>query len=150
MDLDNHIIVVGQTPLAKNTIKSLKLRDIPFAVIWPTRPLDIENLPDPLIVGDASDPDILEAAGIHHARAILAMQRDDSENAFIVLAAKEMNDNIKTVAVIDDKKNLNRMNRVRPDVVLALPVLGADLLAAALSGLEMNADILIRQLHKLR
>ncbi len=147
--LDNHIIIVGDTPLAYNTMHLLTMRNIPISVIWREKFADISDIPVSLIIGDASDPTILQSAGIEKARALLAMNDDDSENAFVVLAARELNKKVKTVAVVDDGHNLKRMKRVHPDVILALPVLGGNLLAAALSGQEMRADVLIDQLKKL-
>ena len=82
-------------------------------------------------------------------RAVLALSEDDSYNAFVVLAAKELNPNVRTVAAVGDTRNTGRVARTRPDVLLTLPQLGGELLAMALSGEEIKADALIGQLLKL-
>ena len=43
-----------------------------------------------IVVGDANNLEVLQRAGAPQARAVLAMRADDSENAFIVLAVKEL------------------------------------------------------------
>jgi voltage-gated potassium channel len=80
---------------------------------------------------------------------VLALSEDDSYNAFVVLAAKELNPNVRTVAAVGDTRNTGRVARTRPDVLLTLPQLGGELLAMALSGEKISADALISQLLKL-
>ena len=47
--------------------------------------------------------EVLREAGAHHAEAVLAMLGDDSENAFAVLAVKELAGTAKTVAAVNDR-----------------------------------------------
>jgi voltage-gated potassium channel len=77
------------------------------------------------------------------------LSEDDAYNAFVILAAKEMNPNARTVVAVSNVGNTSRMMRVHPDVVLDLPVIGSELLAMALSGEEIRADALVNQLLKL-
>ncbi|SMG65109.1 [weak similarity to] voltage-gated potassium channel, partial [methanotrophic bacterial endosymbiont of Bathymodiolus sp.] len=51
----------------------------------------------------------LKKAGGEQAKAILALLNDDSENAFVILAAKELDGAIKIVAAVNDVKNMNRI-----------------------------------------
>ncbi|MHB9020537.1 MAG: hypothetical protein ACYC3A_01730 [Halothiobacillus sp.] len=50
---------------------------------------------------------------------------------------------------MSDAHNRDKLKRVHPDVVLALPVIGAELLAMALSGEYIKADALFEQLLQL-
>lgn len=54
-----------------------------------------------IIEGDATNPDIIEQAGIERADAIAALTGETGLNLAICLAAKEMVDDIRTVARID-------------------------------------------------
>ncbi len=145
----SHIIVVGDGPLAQDTARALSARALTVTVIRSEKPGDSEPQPEDLIVGDGSDAEVLEHAGIVQARAVLALSEDDSYNAFVVLAAKEMNPTVHTVAAVADTRNTGRIARTRPDVLLTLPLLGGELLAMALSGEPINTDALITQLLKL-
>ena len=71
---------------------------------------------------------------------------DDSENAFIVLAAKELGGTARTVAAVKNSKNLTRVRRVGPDLIIAPDVLGGELLAMALSGEEVSSEKILNNL----
>ncbi len=145
----SHIIVIGDGPLARSAIKALTARGLQATAIWPARPPEDADPPEDLVVGDASDSEVLHHANVEQARALLALSEDDSFNAFVILAAKEMSPGVRTVAAVSNVGNTNRVTRVHPDVVLALPLVGGELLAMALSGEEVKADELVNQLLKL-
>ena len=145
----DHVIVAGNSPLARNVIKSLEGRGIQVTAIWGTAPQAGAEAPKDLIVGDATDTVVLESAGVKQARVVLALQDSDSDNAFVTLAAKDANPDLKTLLAVNDAHNMERMRRVKPDVVLALPVIGAELVAMALSGEEIKTDHLLEQLLRL-
>jgi trk system potassium uptake protein TrkA len=54
-----------------------------------------------IIEGDATDPDIIEQAGIERADVLAALTGEMGLNLAVCLAAKEMADDIRTVARID-------------------------------------------------
>ncbi len=145
----SHIIVVGDGPLAQDTARALAARGLVVTMIRAEKPAENEPPSEDLIVGDGSDADVLQHADVTQARAVLALSEDDSYNAFVVLAAKEMNPEVRTVAAVSDTRNTGRIARTRPDVLLTLPLLGGELLAMALSGEPINTDALINQLLKL-
>ncbi len=145
----SHIIVVGDGALAQDTARALTARRLPVTVIVAVKPGENDEQPADLIVGDGSDAQVLRGADIGMARAVLALSEDDSYNAFVVLAAKEMNPAVRTVAAVGDTRNTGRIARTRPDVLLTLPLIGGELLAMALSGEQINTDALISQLLKL-
>lgn len=146
MKRKDHIIVVGDNPLARNAIKALNERGLDVTAIWNKRPPEGGEIPKDLVIGDGGDVDVLKNAGIQEARAVLALGEDDSDNAFVVLAAKDANQNVRTVVAVSNAHNMARVRHARPDVVLALPVIGGELLAMALSGEEIKADALLDQL----
>lgn len=144
-----HIIVTGQGPLARNAVKALSGRGLQTTAIWRAPPGEESQPPEDLVIGDASDTTVLQSAGIEQARAVLALSDNDADNAFVVLAARELNPKVRTVVAVGDAANAARVMRVHPDVVLALPEIASELLAMALSGEEVKADALIGQLLRL-
>jgi voltage-gated potassium channel len=145
----SHIIVVGDGPLAQDAARALAARGLQVTAILSQKPDAEADQPEDFVVGDGSDTETLRRIDITEARAVLALSEDDSYNAFVVLAAKELNPNVHTVAAVSDTRNTGRIARTRPDVLLALPQLGGELLAMALSGEEIKAEALISQLLKL-
>lgn len=144
MARSNHYVIVGDSSLARNTYKELAARD--QAVTFVLREAVPAGDTRDVVIGDGSDLDVLRRAGAAEAKAVLALGDDDSENAFVVMAAKELSDRLRTVAVVNDGRHMARVKRVRPDVIIAPQVLGGELLAMALSGEEVNSDLLMRQI----
>ena len=145
----SHVIVVGDGPLARDAARALAARGLQTTAVLSAKPETEADPPEDFIVGDGSDTETLRAINAAEARAVLALSDDDSYNAFVVLAAKELNPSARTVAAVSDTRNTGRVARTRPDVLLTLPQLGGELLAMALSGEEIKADALISQLLKL-
>ncbi len=142
----NHYIIAGDNALAQNSYRELKNRKMMVTVIMPAPPENSWMDPADLMVGDPSDVEVLRAAGCKDALAILALRVDDSENAFIVLAAKELGGTARTVAAVKNSKNLTRVRRVGPDLIIAPDVLGGELLAMALSGEEVSSETILSNL----
>lgn len=142
----NHHVIAGDTPLAHNSYRELKARGAQVTVILTHQPEGEWLDRDDLIVGDATDPEVLRKADAAQAVAVLALRADDRENAFIVLAAKELAPGVRTVAAVKDTRNLGRVRRVGPDMIIAPEILGGELLAMALSGEELNGDALLQKM----
>ncbi|WP_197513358.1 voltage-gated potassium channel protein [Acidihalobacter aeolianus] len=150
MDRSNHYIIVGDTALARNSFKELKARGQKLTLVLPRQVEEGVYPQADILVGEGSDLEVLRKAGAERAKAVLALGDDDSENAFVVLAVKEIGEGIRTVAAVSDARNLSRVKRVQPDLLLAPQVLGGELLAMALSGEAINSETLFNQLLHVR
>ncbi|WP_455380362.1 voltage-gated potassium channel protein [Acidihalobacter prosperus] len=150
MERTHHYIIVGDTALSRNSYKELSARGQKLTLILPRQLEDGPYQNADVIVGDGGDIEVLRKAGAQPAKAVLALGDDDSENAFVVLAVKEISEEIRTVAAVSDARNLPRIKRVQPDLLLAPQVLGGELLAMALSGEEINSETLFDQLLHVR
>ncbi len=146
MTRKNHYIIVGNTSLSRNTCRELLARHLPVTVIVTTAVDPAEFGEADVIVGDPSDAETLQRAGVLQAAAVLALRDDDSENAFTVLAVKELSTDIRTVAAVNHSKNMTRVRNVRPDMVIAPQVMGGELLAMALNNEPMDSDTVITKL----
>jgi len=146
MPRKDHFIVIGATALANNTYHEIRKRNLPATLVLLERSpgSGLENAD--VVIGDASDVAVLRKAGAETARAVLAMRDDDSENAFIILALKELEAKAKSVVVVNDIKNYKRLQRVHPDMIVAPQILGGELLAMALSGEPISEDFVMKRL----
>ncbi|VVD84247.1 Voltage-gated potassium channel Kch [Pandoraea cepalis] len=142
----NHFIVAGASPLAINVHHELTKRGWPVTVIIASGSDNPYPEEADVMHGDASDNTVLTHAGIEHAKAVLALRADDSENAFIVLAAKEIAPTVRTIASVNDSKHLSKLKRVQPDMIFAPPVVGGELLARTLSGETVDNETVMRLL----
>jgi len=72
------------------------------------------------------------------------LRNDDSENAFIVRAAKEVvTGDTKILALVNSDKNLSKIKRVQTDIVFSLQTLASEMLLRKLSGENMDTDNLM-------
>src|SRR5690348_8066762 len=148
MQRENHFVVIGNTPLALNTWRELARRGHPVTRLLRQEPEPA--LPDNVdkVIGDPSDGDVLRKAGADKAQAVLAMLDDDSENAFVVLAVRELAGAARTVAAVNDAQHLGRVQLVQPDVVVAPQILGGELAAMLLTGEQVTADFVMRRVFQ--
>ncbi|MBP1474367.1 voltage-gated potassium channel protein [Frateuria sp. MAH-13] len=148
MKRENHFVVIGNTPLAINTWREMARRGRPVTRLLRESPEAADLHGADLVVGDPSDLNVLREAGAHRAEAVLAMHADDSENAFVVLAVKELAGTARTVAAVNDARHLSRVKLVQPDVVIAPQVLGGELLAMLLSGEPVTPEFVMQRVFQ--
>lgn len=148
MKRENHFVVIGNTPLAVNTWRELSKRSLAVTRILREAPDPGELKDADTVVGDPSMVETLREAGADHAEAVLAMLADDSENAFVVLAVKELAAKVRTVAAVNDARHLSRVKLVQPDVVIAPQVLGGELTAMLLAGEQVTPDFVMQRVFQ--
>jgi voltage-gated potassium channel len=139
----NHIILCGATPLALSLYRSLTEKGELVTVVL--KPGVAHEYPDSadILWGEASSGDVLEQAGVDNASYVLALREDDPDNAFIVLAVKSFtNSKAKTVAVVNASQNLEKIRRVNADMVFSPQLLGAELLARAMTGQPLDGSLI--------
>ncbi|MBE1158978.1 voltage-gated potassium channel protein [Dyella acidiphila] len=148
MKRKDHYVVVGNSSLAINTWRELVRRGQSVTRLLRDAPEDGELHDVDVVVGDSSDTDVLRQAGAHQAKAVLAMRDDDAENAFTVLAVKELGGSARTVAAVNDARHLSRIKLVQPDVIIAPQVLGGELTAMLLTGEKVTADFVLERVFR--
>ena len=148
MNRIEHYIIVGYSALSSNTYRELIDRNEKVTIIlqstadeakFPGKDVDI-------VIGDGSDLETLLEAGAENAKAVMALLDDDSENAFVILAAKELKVKARTVAAVNNAKHLNRVRRVHPDMIIAPQVLGGELLTSMLLGERIDVKDIMSHL----
>lgn len=135
----NHVILVGCGLIANNTAHELRRRGLSFVQL-----VDMDEQPplsdQPVVRGDTSDDKVLQKAGIEKARLLIAADDDDGENAFICLAAKDINPDLKVLAVASSRRAIRRLKLARADTVFAPLEVGTRLLANLVEGEELPAQ----------
>ena len=150
MNRKNHFVIIGASSLAFRIFQQMQNRGLPVTVIAPSA----RDLPYPadtdVIVGDANDISVLRSAGVLEAKAVLTLRDDDSENAFAVLAIKELAPGVRTIAAVNDVRNMERIRRVQPDMLFAPQVLGGELLIRTLLDEKIDNDLITQLLFPQR
>lgn len=82
--------------------------------------LDKVDKPGVDVVGDARDPDVLSAAGIKDASALLLMVADDTAATLSTLIATELNPDVQVVVRANEEANIQKLYRAGADYVQSL------------------------------
>ena len=143
MSRKNHYILVGVGSLAQNVYKGLTDRGEHVTVV--AAPGSQHDLPEhaDVIEGDPSAASTLKMAGAADAKYIVTLGDSDAENVFTILAAKEVaGDDTQVIALVNETRNMPKVKRVNPTMVLSLPLLGSELLVRTLQGDQINNDLI--------
>ena len=82
------------------------------------------NLNIDLIVGDATENEILWKAMIEHAKGLFATTDSDNDNIVISLTARQLNPSLRIISRCNDTKNVDKVKRAGADAVVALNYIG--------------------------
>jgi voltage-gated potassium channel len=134
--LKGHYIVCGVGLVGTNVAHDLKTTGRQ-SVIIETDTSNIqrfcESHPEQLyLVGDATDNDVLLAAGIERAKGVFAVAHDDSSNLVISLSAKQLNSKLRVVARCHDMKNAEKTRRVGADEIVSPDFSGGQRIVSAM------------------
>lgn len=136
-DIDDHVILCGAGRTGLAAIKRFVARGTPYVAIDsdPAHLDDARQLdPDALVIeGDATDDDALVAAGIDRARGLIAALSADTDNAFVCLAARELNPDLTIVGRARAEESVSKLRKAGADRVVT---------PAATSGIQLASLVL--------
>ena len=115
--LENHVIVCGAGRVGGNVADILRAENTPYVVIEINEAL-VEQLRaagHPVLLGDATQDDLLRQAGLLRAKGIICALSNDAYNVFVVLTARAVNPGLRIVS-----------RAVQPETVVKLRHAGAD------------------------
>lgn len=98
--LKNHYIVCGYGRMGKIVCKELLARRVPFVIIENSADV-LSGLSDEgvlMIQGDSTQDHVLEEAGVGRAKGLISVLSSDSDNLYVVLSARSMNEKLMIVA----------------------------------------------------
>ena len=72
------------------------------------------------VVGDATDPETLRAAGVETARTVLLALPDDTTTEFTTLVVRDLAPNTQILARVEETASIQKMHRAGADYVLSL------------------------------
>lgn len=125
--MKNHVIVCGYGRNGSRACEELHFSGRDFVVIENDENI-ISTVPDDgsihMIVGDATDDEVLKLARITFADYIITTLPRDSDNVFITLTARELNQDIKILARASDYRSERKLIRAGAHKVIMPDVLG--------------------------
>lgn len=117
--LSNHIILIGYGRVGELASKELVDRNLEFVIIDKVIPDDLKSIENIICIeGDATDDAILSLANIGEAKSLIVATSDASTNLFIVLSARELNDNLFIISRSDNYMLEKKLLRAGADRTL--------------------------------
>ncbi len=107
-------IVVGHGRVGRTVAAALDKAGIPNTTI------DREEAEGVDVVGDATDPETLSAAGIEGARTVVLALPDDTTAEFATLVVRDLAPDTEVVARVEENASIAKMYRAGADYVLSL------------------------------
>jgi voltage-gated potassium channel len=129
----DHYIVCGYGRMGQQIVKDFRSEKTPHVVIE----MNPEQLPKliaqdiPFVEGDASDDNVLMAAGVKSAKGLITVAPSDEDNVFITLSARALNPNLYIVARSIREENQDKLKMAGANRVMSPYVLGGRRMATA-------------------
>ena len=148
--LEGHFVVCGAGRIGSYVIEELVADSRKFVVVDADEDVveaRLERHPHLLtMVGDASDDDTLQRAGITRAAGVFAVTGDDAKNLGISLSAKQLNPAVRVVARVHDQRNAAKTLRAGADEIVAPDFTGGHRIASLMIRPQMVSlvDELVR------
>jgi voltage-gated potassium channel len=107
-------------------------RPLPFVVIEGDESV-VSRIPQeyPVVAGDATEEEVLHAAGIDRARGLVAVLPSDAANLFVTLTARDLNSELFIIARYEDPRTESKLLRAGADRVASPHVIGGTRMAMA-------------------
>lgn len=134
--MKGHVIVCGGGQMGRQLLHELDDSEKPFVLVEHDRET-VESLrrvwPDALIVHDDATRDrVLREAGIERASGLASCLSADTDNLFVCLSARQLNEELVVVGRAEDESTTRKMYRAGANNVVSPNVSGASWMATVL------------------
>lgn len=131
-NLRNHVIIVGYGRNGEQAAMELKDHHVDFVIIDRRDNVIARAEEDPgllYIKGEATQEEVLEKAGIRHARAIILTLPNDADNLFVVLSVRNLNKEIAVISRASEMRSVKKLRLAGADNVIMPEIIGGTQMA---------------------
>ncbi|MCE5361010.1 monovalent cation:proton antiporter-2 (CPA2) family protein [Candidatus Igneacidithiobacillus taiwanensis] len=131
-DLREQVIICGYGRVGQSIARVLDDEGVPYLALDldPTRVRQAQAAGESIFYGDAGRRDLLEAAGIAHARAIVITYGNSKQSIRVLAAAKELRPQIPAIVRAHDDSQMEALEAAGADAVIPEVTEGALMLAS--------------------
>lgn len=140
--MKNHYVIVGTSLLAQYVYQGLKRRKMNVMVVCPEDQRNLYPADAAVVTGEMSSITTLEQASVKDAQCVMALEDNDAENTYILLAVNEIAGNVKTVTIINEESNRKKIGLLRADFSFSLTELGGEILMRVLNGENIDSTMI--------
>jgi len=112
--MHGHVIICGWGRVGRASAQYLAATGQQVVVV-DRDPARIEGIPHPKVVGDISDDDVLESAGIMRARALIAALDTDADNVYVTLSSRALRPELIIIARARAEESKSKLLRAGAD-----------------------------------
>jgi voltage-gated potassium channel len=130
--LNAHYILCGYGRVGRQVAREFAHDGVPFVIVE-QEPTTVEECVEEgylVLLGEASDDDVLEVAGIQRARGLVAAVDSDADNVFVVLSARKLNPKLHIVARASSDESAAKLEMAGADRTLSPYAVGGRRLAS--------------------
>jgi voltage-gated potassium channel len=130
--LSGHYILCGYGRVGRQVAREFARDGVPFVIIEQDPAIVEECVEEGYLVllGEASDDEVLEEAGIRRARGLVAAVDSDADNVFVVLSARKLNPELHIVARASSDESAAKLEMAGADRTLSPYAVGGRRLAS--------------------
>ena len=132
--LTGHYIVCGSGRIGSRVIREIARSGQEFVVIESNEVIAERLLAQNYLVlmGDATDDDVLLGAGVDRARGLVCALSSDPDNLYVTLTARDLNKDLMIVARANDESAVNRLRKAGANRVVSPAITGSNQMAQVL------------------
>jgi len=130
-ELDGHVIVCGYGQVGRAIVAEMH-RSGKDVVVVDHADLDIDEFPERVeaVIGEATDDDVLERAGLTRAATLVVALDSDADTLFVTLTARSQNADLFIIARANSAGVVEKLGRVGVDRVVNPHEIGGSRMAA--------------------
>ena len=130
--MHDHIIVCGYGRNGQQAVHKLMAYKQPFVVIEKEEDVVDKYSSDVVyfIHGNANEDEILKKAGIEKATTLISALPNDADNLFVVLSARQINQNLKIISRATEETTLKKLKLAGADNVIMPDKIGGEHMAS--------------------
>jgi voltage-gated potassium channel len=120
------VVIIGGGRVGRATGDALFQRRIDFRIVEKL-PERVRRFGERAVIGDASDLDILEKAGIKEAPAVIITPHDDDMNIYLTIFCRKLRQDIQIISRSVRDRNVSTLHRAGADFVMSYASMGANI-----------------------
>ena len=119
-------IVIGHGEVGSRITAALDEAGLAYTVVDRTEMDGVD------VVGDATEPETLQAAGIENARSVILAMPDDTTTEFVTLVVRDISPETEIIARVQEIESVQKMYRAGADYVLSLATVSGRMIASTI------------------
>ncbi len=141
--LSGHVVVAGVGSTGRHAVEELWATQTPFVAIDRSAE-NLERVSNEVtggemlyVPGDATEDQVLQAAGVERAAGLIAALTHDKDNLYVTLSARSLNPKARIVSKVVELEAVRKMQRAGANATVSPNIMGGRRMASELTRPEL-------------